>query len=145
MLIRRLKKTSQGHLRKDTAKTTYESVFEISKRQLFCKSYECLSKPLFTQHTHTFENCLGRISGCLATDFCKCQGFQGWFYVIFAILRVFHLHFCYFSGSRLLHLRIRCCFYIRIFLYLIIDSFLFMESQISGSPWKSEKGIFQGF
>ena len=31
----------------DTAKTTYEDVFKISKRQLFCKSNQCLSKPLF--------------------------------------------------------------------------------------------------
>ena len=41
----------KGHLKdiselspQDTAKTTYENVFKIPKRELFCKSDQCLSK-----------------------------------------------------------------------------------------------------
>ena len=48
-----------------------EAVFNISKRQLFCKSNQCLSKALFRQFIHVSANCLGRISGCLAIIFCE--------------------------------------------------------------------------
>ena len=46
----------KGHLKdiselspQDTAKTTYENVFKIPKRELFCKSDQCLSKSLLRQ------------------------------------------------------------------------------------------------
>ena len=69
-LIRHLKKTSQKCLQ-DTAKTTHEAVFKISKRQLlFCRSNQCLSKPLCRQLIHTSASCLGRISVCLAISVC---------------------------------------------------------------------------
>ena len=84
----------------DPAKTSYEAVFKISKRQLFCKSNECLRKTLLRQLMHNSGNCLGRISGCLTINFCE---IQGWVYLITVIFfRVFHPHFCQFSASRFL-------------------------------------------
>ena len=96
-LIRHLKKTSQKCLQ-DTAKTTHEAVFKISKRQLlFCRSNQCLSKPLCRQLIHTSASCLGRISSVSSNFsvsmthfsvsqklFCEIQGFQG-----FAIFKFF--------------------------------------------------------
>ena len=76
-LQKTLSKTSQKCLQ-DTAETTCKAVFKTSKRQLFCKSYQCLSKSLFRQLIRTFalipHNCLGRIAGCLAINFCDFQG-----------------------------------------------------------------------
>ena len=60
-------KTSQKCLQ-DTAKTTFKGIFKICKRQLFSKSNQCLSKPYII---HISGTCLGRISGCLAIDFCE--------------------------------------------------------------------------
>ena len=78
---RHLQKTSSETSQKclqGTAKITCKAVFKTSKRQLFCKSSQCLSKPLFRQLIHTFalihHNCLGRIAGCFAINFCDFQG-----------------------------------------------------------------------
>ena len=71
-LIIHLKKTSQRHLIsvQDTGKTTYEAVFKIFKRQLFCKSNQCLTNPLFRQLIHISGNCLGRNLVLIIPNFC---------------------------------------------------------------------------
>ena len=73
----------------DPAKTSYEAVFKISKRQLFCKSNECLRRTLLRQLMHNSGNCLGRISGCLTINFCE---IQGWVYLITVIFLGFFIH-----------------------------------------------------
>lgn len=89
-----LKKTSHKYLQ-DTAKTTYETVFKITKRQLFYNSNQCLSRPLFWQHIRTFANCLENISRCLAINFFDIQGSQGWFCLTIAIFSGFLFRFLF--------------------------------------------------
>ena len=69
-LIRNLKKTSQSHLR---------SVSKTLLRQLTDPFLRYVKHSSFPK-----KHCQGRISGCLTINFWEIQGFQGWFYLIFA-------------------------------------------------------------
>ena len=142
-MIRHLKKTSQRHLTGVSKRLLRQlSVFKISKRQLFCKSNQCLSKQSFI---HIFGNRIGHISGCPPINFCE---IQGWLYLILAIILGFLFKFLPFFTVQV-SLLTHKSFCIRNFRYLIVNStygktyfrisMKVLERRISGFSWSWEK------
>ena len=124
-LIRNLKKTSQSHLR-SVSKTLLRQLTDPFLRyvkQQFSK--EALSRAHFRVSNSQFLGNSG-FSGLILPNFCN-------------FFRVFQKKNCHFYGPDFC-LRIRC---ITTLGYLMIISILLTERQISESPWKSEKAIFQ--